>query len=1293
MWQKLSGSSGKKRKADAYAADIRRAVSHGKKRFFAMLLITLLGVMMFSGLKAACVDLRLSADHFFDAQNLHDVYIQSTLGLTDADLAVLRSVSGVLSAEGEYAETVKAVMGREAGEDERHDLQIRIILPGGTDLPYVISGRLPETAAEIAVTEKCSQDIGAAVGDRIRIPEPDEDTHILQKEFTVTGIVVDVTDVNNPFGSVSYRSSTTDPDTAFVLSAAVDADYYTAVALILSDTAEQNTFYEGYRGKVKRVTAILEDEIRKQREEARTEEIKSDAREEWQEERDKADREFEDAEMELHDGEKEFSQKIAEGEEELEAGRRKLDEKIREAERELAEGREEMDRELAKGLKKLLDGEKEWKEGKEKLDRGETELEANEKKAEKEFLKARKKIEKNEKKLAAAKKKIDASEKEIADGEAKIAEEEPKVTAGLAAVESGLKEIEPNLSQVEAQINEVSGQAAALEGAIAEAEQAAAAYAAQMEAQAGSGGGNADEGSAGGADSGSGDEGGADSGSGDEGGEDSGSGGEGAGAGVDSGGGDLPQIDIEALRGQLAAAKAGLSELTAAKEELVKTQSELQAKKETLEAAKKEIEKNKKKLAGGRKELESGKAEYEKGVKELDEGKAKLDSEEASAKKKIADGRKEIEEGRAKLESSRKQLDEGWEEYEKGKAEGEKKLADGEKELEDGKKEGEEEIADGKKELLEGIRDGEKELKEGWETYGSERADAEKKLRDAWKEIEDLDAASWYIQDRSSLSGFSNIRSDADSIEAIATVFPIVFFIVAILMSLTTITRMVEEDRGLIGTYKSLGFTDREIRRKYLIYAALACAAGSLAGTVMAYIVLPKYLFTIFSVMYLLPDYVLSFVPSYGLTGPFLFLAGILGAAAFACKKELAETPASLMRPKAPADGSRVFLERIAPIWKRMTFLSKVTARNLFRYKKRMFMTVFGIAGCMALLLFGFAIGDSVHDLSPRQYVEITKYDLLAVAKDGDEGAVMMEGAKEMEEIEAYQPILFSTAKIIFGGEEENVQLLVFPEGVTDIRSYLSLRDTEGRDLQLRDGEMYVTRNAGNVHHFGAGDAVTIQLPDLQRADLTVSALADYYLGNAVFMTEGTYRMHFEKYEENGLLAHLSDTCSDEAAFSEAFGKREEVVTAISTAELRDQFAGAFRLIDVVVYIVIVISAALAFVVLFTLQTTNISERQREIATIKVLGFYDREVHLYIDKETLILTAIGIVIGIPIGYAFAQTLTVILNLPSIYLAVSLHPASYIISAGLTFGFAVLVSCIMDRSLDHVDPAEALKSVE
>ena len=1293
MWQRLSGSSSKRRKADAYAADIRRAVSHGKKRFFAILLITLLGVMMFSGLKAACVDLRLSADRFFDEQNLHDVYIQSTLGLTDTDLAVLRSVSGVRSAEGEYAETVKAAAGRVSGEGERSDLQIRTILPGGTDRPYVISGRLPETASEAAITEKCSHDTGAAVGDRIRIPEPDEDTHILKKEFTVTGIVVDVTDVNNPFGSVSYRSSTTDPDTAFVLPAAVDADYYTAVALILSDTPERNTFYGEYREKVKQVTEVLEDEIRKQREEARTEEIINDAKEEWQEERDKADREFEDAEKELLDGKKEFAKKTAEGEEELEAGRRELDEKIRDAEKELAEGREEMDRELAEGLKKLLDGEKEWKEGKEKLDRGEAELDANEKKAEKEFRKAREKIEKNEKKLAAAKKKIDASEKEIAEGEAKIAEEEPKVTAGLAAVESGLTEVEPNLSQVEAKIDEVSGQAAVLEGAIAEAEQAAAAYAAQMEAQAGSGSGNTGE------EAGEGENGG---GAGNEGGEGAGTGDGGSDTGADegsgavsgnSGGGDLPQIDIEALRGQLAAAKAGLSELAAAKEELVKTQSELQAKKETLEAAKKEIEKNKKKLAGGRKELESGKAEYEKGVKELNEGKAKLDREKADAKKKIAEGRKEIEEGRSKLKSSRKQLDDGWEEYERGKAEGEKKLSDGEKELEDGKREGEEKIADGEKELFEGIRDGEKELKEGWETYGSERADAEKKLRDAWKEIEDLDAASWYIQDRSSLSGFSNIRSDADSIEAIATVFPIVFFIVAILMSLTTITRMVEEDRGLIGTYKSLGFTDREIRRKYLLYAALACAAGSAAGTVMAYIVLPKYLFTIFSIMYLLPDYVLSFVPSYGLTGPFLFLGGILGAAAFACKKELAETPASLMRPKAPADGSRVFLERISPIWRRMSFLSKVTARNLFRYKKRMFMTIFGIAGCMALLLFGFAIGDSVHDLSPRQYVEITKYDLLAVAKDGDEGAVMLEGAKEMEEIEEYQSILFSTAKIIFGGEEENVQLLVFPEGVTDIRSYLTLRDTEGRDLQLRDGEMYVTRNAGSVHHFGAGDTVTIQLPDLQRADLSVSALADYYLGNAVFMTEGTYRMHFNEYEENGLLANLSGTCSDEAAFSKAFGKREEVVTALSTEELRDQFAGAFRLIDVVVYIVIVISAALAFVVLFTLQTTNISERQREIATIKVLGFYDREVHLYIDKETLILTAIGIVIGIPIGYAFAQTLTAILNLPSIYLAVSLHPVSYFISAGLTFGFAVLVSCIMDRSLDHVDPAEALKSVE
>lgn len=550
----------------------------------------------------------------------------------------------------------------------------------------------------------------------------------------------------------------------------------------------------------------------------------------------------------------------------------------------------------------------------------------------------------------------------------------------------------------------------------------------------------------------------------------------------------------------------------------------------------------------------------------------------------------------------------------------------------------------------------------------------------------------WYVQDRTSLSGYVNVDSDTSCIESLSTVFTIVFFVVAILISLTTVTRMVEEERGLIGTYKALGFTDGEIRRKYVVYAAGASVLGAVIGDVGGFVVLPEILFVFFRVMYVLPTYILKFEMVKGTIAGLFFIVGIVGAAFVACYSELKHVPAHLMRPKAPKEGSRVFLEYIKPLWKRMSFLNKVTARNLFRYKKRMFMTLFGIMGCTALLVFGLAIKDSVDALMPLQYENVYSYDLLA-ATSGDDNDKLVSYAEERTEITEYLNIQVETIKLKNEDKaSEKVQLIVLPEGA-DISQYFALMDENLEPISIGNTGIYLTENASRILDLKVGDTAYIQKLDLTQEAVQVTSLVKNYLGNNIYMSQEAYEEVFGEYKPNGILANLSEECVDQIAFAEELASEDWILSSVSTEDLKATFSQAFTLINIVVYVVLVLAACLAFVVLFTLASINISERERELATIKVLGFFDKEVHSYVNKETLILTTMGILIGLPVGTFLSSLLTDILNMPSIYFAITIYNRSYWIAAGIALGFAFIVQFLTDRSLDVIDPVEALKSVE
>lgn len=1074
----------------AYSKDIWRSIWKGKKRFFSILLITALGVTTLTGIKAGCVDLRYSADAFFDRQGLFDISVVSTLGLTKEDVSVLQQAEKVAVAEGAYSEIVHTEY-----DEKRQSAEIKVLSENGINLPFLIEGTLPIVENEIAVTEKYRQNTGRGIGEIVTI---EDGSNFSITEYKISGIVVDVMDINNPNGSVAFRSSSTADYTFFVLPEAVETDIYTAIYLKLTDCKDLLCYSDEYEESIRQVVQEIEGQIKEVREQARYDSV------------------------------------------------------IDEANQELVEAEQEMEQEFLKAEKELADAEKKLLDGEESLEEGKRELEKNQQQAEEEFLKAEKEIEDGYQQLRTAEKQLADSEEQIQEGEQQLEQAKEELT--YQQTESNVQ-LETARKQLEEGIEQVQNM--------------------------------------------------------------------------------LDQFQSNEMMPSLAELQAQLQQLTAQLEEVNQQQAGADAQ---FQAAWQQIAEQEAELAEARVQLENGQAELEKNRFKLEEGEVELERQKQEVKEQI--------------------------------------------------QEGEEELVKAEQELLEG----KKEWEEGWKEYQEKRIEAEQELEEAREKIADIHMAQWYVQERDSLSGYANIESDADCIEAIGNAFPIIFLVVAVLISLTTITRMIEEDRGLIGTYKALGFTDGEIRKKYLIYALSASLLGGILGDLCGFIVLPEIIFIFFRIMYLLPEYNLKFNFGYGFGGILLFLTGVAGATGYACYTELKQMPAVLMRPKAPQSGSRVVLEYMTPLWNRLSFLNKVTVRNLFRYKKRLIMTISGIMGCTALILCGFAIKDTVTDLMPRQYQYIYRYDLMAVVSP-EENTKLLSYLKNNENIANFLNVQIDSVKLKNQiGKEQKIQLIVVPQNA-EFYSYIHLENTQGKQVELKEKGIYITQNAAELLHLNREETVFLQNLKLVQKETTVMEIVKNYLGNAVYITQATYEELFEQYEPNGALIQLSDICTDHLGFAEELGRKEGILSSISTEELRRDFSKAFVLMNMIVYVILFLAAGLAFVVLFTLSATNISERIRELATIKVLGFYDREVHLYVNKETLILTGIGILLGLPLGDALGHCLTWVLRLPSIYFAVSIHKSSYFIAAGISFGFALLVDFITNHTLDRVNPVEALKSVE
>lgn len=616
-----------------------------------------------------------------------------------------------------------------------------------------------------------------------------------------------------------------------------------------------------------------------------------------------------------------------------------------------------------------------------------------------------------------------------------------------------------------------------------------------------------------------------------------------------------------------------------------------------------------------------------------------------------------------------------------------------------------------------------------------QKKDTERTLQSKQNELEDsIPQVRWYVQDRSQIGGFSSLKSDLESIQSLGNAFPIVFLLVAVMMSLTAMARMVEEDRGLIGTYTGLGYGRLAVASRYLLFALFACLIGGGLGLIAGFLGIPAFLLVVLRGLYVMPDVRLAYDWLYGTAGVALFVVGVLAATVYACAQEMRQKPASLMRPKAPRAGSRILLERIKPLWNRMSFLGKVTARNIFRFKSRLIMTVGGVAGCTALIVCGLAINDTVAALGAKQYQDVYQYDLMVVANDDDADAMRQKVASDGR-VTSSMDVRVESGDLTGDSGSESIQLVAVPDSersefgkmvtLQPVRS--SWVDGAADTVSLGDDGVIVSQSAASAMGVKAGGIVTLTNGDDMQAEAHVSAVIRSVIGSDVYVSETYYRQLFdtaasgtssassasdsgESDNQNGksgtsngassndqqlvwnaMYAKLKGSGESQAAYAEKLEDDDAVMKAVSCAHMAESFK--FDLMGAVVALIVALAGGLALVVLFTLANTNVSEREREMATLKVLGFFDKEVHHYVNREMMVLTMMGVVLGLPLGRFVGGLLTAALNMPALYFEVECTPLSYVIAAGATMAFALLVQLFVNPVLDRIDPISSLKSVE
>ena len=739
------------------------------------------------------------------------------------------------------------------------------------------------------------------------------------------------------------------------------------------------------------------------------------------------------------------------------------------------------------------------------------------------------------------------------------------------------------------------------------------------------------------------------------------------------------QTTLSTSKAQLAALQKQLEELESKDNQITNEVGENTTNEEQIESLKKQIED----LNSSISKIEAGllvinKQLQAQGITDINQTVSTTETAIQTAKKELENGQKQIDSAKAELQTREEQLN-------STKSSTYAELNSAEKKLDDSEKQ---------------IEEAEAELAKSREEFNSKIADAEKELDDAEEEVNSIERPTWYILDRQQNAGYVSYMQDTDRVANLAQVFPIVFFIVAALISLTSMTRMVEEQRVQIGTLKALGYNKLQIAAKYIIYATLATVIGGAIGLVIGFSLLPKVIADIYAMVYDVPNVILAFNMTYATAGMAAAMLCTIGATIISCYKTLKQKPATLMRPKAPKPGKRVLLERITFIWKRLNFTQKVTVRNIFRYKKRFLMTIIGVGGCTALIIAGFGLRDAISSMIPSQYGKIDLYNASVTLKDEYKNEELEKIDNILKDYEYTEDVLNANVQSVTIDKNDNTQSiqLIVPQTPENLSNFIVLESRTNNDEKyaLDDTGVIITEKLSKLLDIKVGDEIKIVNSDDKACSVKVNAITENYIYHYIYMTPNLYNELYDtRVGYNVVYVNTIEmTEEQEDTLGEQILSNSDYISGVTfMSNTESIFSEVMNNMDLVVWILIISAGLLAFVVLYNLLNANITERIRELATIKVLGFYDKEVYDYISRETIILTILGMLVGVGGGYFLTLYIIKTCEIDMLMFNPQITVWSYLFGVLITALFAIIVNIITYFSLKKIDMIESLKSVE
>ena len=1327
---RTTGASYPKRGKTALWKDVRRSIAHSKGRFISIMLLMALGSFALVGLFVAGPDMRATGEAYFGEYSLADLTVMSDYGLDDDDVAAINQASGTTAVEYGYFKDVTVEGSTDA---------MRVMsMPDEVSQLELVDGRMPEREGEIAVDTNVGEQY--AVGSTITVSEKpnalSDETCLNNTEYTVVGHVhtPEIISIVNMGQSTAGTGSL--KGYAVVVGEEFDSDVYMTARMTFEDTEGVDPYSNEYRDLVQAHKSEVEGLIA-DRPAARLATVMADAQEaiddgqaevadakrqlaDAKETLDDAAQTLADAATQLADGQAQIDDaeaQITDGEAQIADAQGQIDDNqatldaaaatiaegeaqlaskagdLRAAESQLAAAKAQLDAakatldekapqvaaaeaQLPAAKQQLSEGQRAYDEGTAQLEEAKAQVQA--------YDDGRAQLEAAYAELDAGQAEVDAGRSEVAEKTAEldaVADQAEAARAMLEKLDDAVATATQQVSDSEARIaalqEQIGAEAdpvrrAALQAELAAAQaklQAQQAYLAQLQAMAAT----------------------------DE---------------VTSAREQVAQYD--AARASIAEATARLDEaqqgIDAGRAEADEKKAQLDAVAEQVEAARAEIPQKEQELAAAKEQLDAASAQIaaaEAGIASYYEGLAAYQQGLAT----YAQGLQAYETGRAALNAAADQLASGKAEYASGAAAlaaARETLASKVDELASAKTQ----VAEAKQTLAEKLaeyNDGVAEYEDGLAEYNEALPDALEKISDGESDLADArarlakyDTPAYETDTRRETLGseaYKTYDTVSEIIDSLAKVFPVLLYLVAAFVTLSTMTRMVDEERINSGTLKALGYRDGDVALKFVLYGALAGGIGAVLGIVLGHTLLPYIVYSAYGAKFTLPPIQLGFYPAITLFA--LALAGLCAVlpAALAVRRELGEKPAALLLPKPPAGGSKIMLERIRPLWGRMSFTHKVTARNLFRYKQRMFMTVLGVAGAACMLVAGFGVQHSIQQMGAKQFGDILKYDMIVARSSTATDAQLAEldDALAADGVAAQVALHYESVSLTAGANNDKQEItLLVPEQTSDLDEYLDLRDRKsGEKLGLDGDGAVISERLATLLGVGVGDEVEFTAADGSARTVRVSGVCEMYMGHFIVMSRGTYEGCYDKgFEANAAMVRLEDgSLSSVEEQAAGFMRLKAVKSVAQNTALQSQVDTVVVSLNKIMGILILVAGMLAVVIMYNLTNINVSERMRELSTIKVLGFHSNETTMYIYRETILLTALGLIAGWLLGVALHQYILNVVPPDNVMFNPELALIEFIVPAIVVGAIALALYFVELRRLSTVDMLEALKSVE